>query len=55
MLDMPDARRLIRKYKAADLFAEGWFEDTAHYMQPDPDDRQALQAADAPSKSRARA
>jgi hypothetical protein len=38
VLDMPHARRLIKKYGAADLVAEGWFESTAFYMQPDPDD-----------------
>jgi predicted ATPase len=55
VLDMPDAKRLIRKYKAPDLFAEGWFEDTAHYMQPDPDEDKLSKPPMPPSKSRARA
>jgi hypothetical protein len=38
VLDMPHAGRLIKKSGAADLAAEGWFESTAYYMQPDPDD-----------------
>jgi predicted ATPase len=38
VLDMPHARRLIKRSGAADLAAEGWFESTAYYMQPDPDD-----------------
>jgi AAA15 family ATPase/GTPase len=38
ILDMPDAKRLIKKNRLADLFATGWFESTAFYMQPDPDD-----------------
>jgi hypothetical protein len=38
MLDLPHARRLIKKQRLADLFATGWFESTAYYMQPDPDD-----------------
>ena len=38
VLDMPDARRLIKKSGAAHLAATGWFESTAYYMQPDPDD-----------------
>ena len=40
VLDMPDADRLISKYEAADLFSSGWFESTALYMQPDPDDKE---------------
>jgi predicted ATPase len=52
VLDMPDAKRLIRKYKAPELFAEGWFEDTAHYMQPDADEDENSKP---PRKSRARA
>jgi predicted ATPase len=38
VLDMPHARRIIKKSGAAHLAAEGWFESTAYYMQPDPDD-----------------
>ena len=38
VLDMPDARRLIKKEKLAHLFASGWFESTAYFMQPDPDE-----------------
>ncbi len=52
VLDMPDAKRLIRKYKAPELFAEGWFEDTAHYMQPDADEDENSKPS---RKSRARA
>jgi predicted ATPase len=38
MIDLPHARRLIKKQRLAHLFATGWFESTAYYMQPDPDD-----------------
>ena len=38
LLDMPDARRIIKRFGAAELAAEGWFDSTAFYMQPDPDD-----------------
>src|SRR5262249_25431196 len=52
VLDMPDARRVIKKYGVADLAAEGWFNDTAHYMQPDPDIRKAAPRATRPRKAR---
>jgi hypothetical protein len=55
VLDMPDAKRLIKKYGAADLAASGWFNDTAHYMQPDPDGQQAAPRPSRRRKSRARA
>jgi predicted ATPase len=55
VLEMPDAKRLIRKYKAPDLFAEGWFEDTAHFMQPDPDKDTISISPKPPRKSTARA
>lgn len=38
VLDMPYAKRLIKKQKLSHLFGSGWFETTAHFMQPDPDD-----------------
>ena len=38
VLDMPNARPLIKKQRLAHLFASAWFEHTAHYMQPAPDD-----------------
>ncbi len=53
LLDMPDARRLIKKYGAADLAASGWFNDTAHYMQPDPEEPQAAPKPARRRKSRA--
>lgn len=34
ILDLPDAQRVIKKYGAAQLAAEGWFNNTAHFMQP---------------------
>jgi hypothetical protein len=37
VLDIPDAARLIHERRAADLFASGWFETTAWFMQPDED------------------
>jgi predicted ATPase len=49
VIEMPDAERLIRKYKATELFSSGWFESTALYMQPDPDDKQFTPK---PSRSR---
>jgi predicted ATPase len=55
VLDMPDAKRLIKKYGAADLAASGWFNDTAHYMQPDPGEQQASPRPERRRKSRARA
>jgi predicted ATPase len=42
ILDMPHAKRLIKKQKLAHLLASGWFETTAHFMQPDPDEDDAL-------------
>jgi predicted ATPase len=42
VLEMPHAKRLIKKQKLAHLFASGWFETTAHFMQPDLDDSNAL-------------
>jgi predicted ATPase len=45
VLDMPHARRLIKKERLAHLFASGWFETTAHFMQPEPDEDDALTAA----------
>src|SRR5262249_43596716 len=38
VLDIPDAERLIRERRVADLFASGWFERTAWFMQPDEED-----------------
>ncbi len=35
VLDIPDARRVIKKYGAADLAAEGWFDRTAFFTQPE--------------------
>jgi hypothetical protein len=48
-------QRLIRKYKAPDRFAEGWFEDTARYMQPDPDEDTISKPPTPQRKSKARA
>jgi predicted ATP-dependent endonuclease of OLD family len=45
VLDMPHARRLIKKEKLAHLFASGWFETTAHFMQPDPNEDDVLTTA----------
>jgi predicted ATPase len=42
VLDVPHAKRLIKKQKLAHLFASGWFETTAHFMQPDPDEDDVL-------------
>lgn len=53
ILEMPDAPRVIEKYGAADLAATGWFNDTAHYMQPDPDDQPAAPRPARRRKSRA--
>jgi hypothetical protein len=35
VLDIPDAERLIHEHRAAELFASGWFERTAWFMQPE--------------------
>jgi predicted ATPase len=51
VLDMPHARRLIKKERLAHLFASGWFETTAHFMQPDPDEDDVLASANS-SESR---
>jgi predicted ATPase len=53
VIDMPDAKRLIRKYRAADLLASGWFEDTAHYMQPEPANEPSPQPVRRKSRARA--
>ncbi len=42
VLDMPHAQELINKSGAAHLAATGWFESTAYYMQPDPDDEKVV-------------
>ena len=55
VLDMPDARRLIKKQRLADLFASGWFEDTAYYMQPETDGQPTSSKPVRPRKARARA
>jgi predicted ATPase len=54
VLEMPNAERLVRKYKAADLLAEGWFESTALYMQPDPDDEKLTAKRSRSRKARVR-
>ncbi len=53
VVDMPDARRLIKKYRVPDLFASGWFERTAHFMQPDGDPAPARPSAK-PTRERAK-
>ena len=55
LLDMPDARRVIKKYGAADLAASGWFTDTAHYMKPNIDEQPVASKPARRRKSRARA
>ena len=35
VLELPEARRLLKNQKAAALFSSGWFETTAHFSQPD--------------------
>jgi predicted ATPase len=37
-LEMPHAEEVITINRVADLLATGWFESTAYFMQPDPDD-----------------
>jgi predicted ATPase len=37
VLDLPDAERLIREQRAAELLASGWFERTARFTQPEED------------------
>ncbi len=37
VLDLPDAERLIREQKTAELLASGWFERTARFTQPKQD------------------
>jgi predicted ATPase len=53
VVDMPDARRLIKKYRMPDLFASGWFERTAHFMQADGDSTSAHPSAK-PTRERAK-
>jgi predicted ATPase len=50
-IDLPDAKRLIKKSGAADLLASGWFERTAWFMQPDPDDELFLPKRTRPRKT----
>jgi predicted ATPase len=38
VLDMPHAGDVITMNRLAHLLATGWFETTAYFMQPDPDD-----------------
>ncbi len=38
VLDVPNAKDLIKKDRLAHLLASGWFETTTYFMQPDPDD-----------------
>ena len=35
VLDLPEARRLLKNQKAAALFSSGWFETTAHFSEPE--------------------
>jgi predicted ATPase len=53
ILDMPHAKRLMKKQRLCDLFATGWFESTALYMQPDPDDELFLPRPVRPRKAEA--
>jgi predicted ATPase len=41
VLDMPHAGDVIMLNRLAHLLATGWFESTACFMQPDPDDEKA--------------
>jgi predicted ATPase len=34
VLELPEARRLLKNQKAATLFSAGWFETTAHFSEP---------------------
>jgi hypothetical protein len=54
VLDMPDARRLIKKQRLADLFASGWFENTADYMQPEKNGQTKPSKSARSRKARAR-
>jgi predicted ATPase len=54
MLDLPHARRLIKKQRLAHLFVTGWFESTVYYMQPDPDDELFLPKPGPRRETRAR-
>lgn len=53
VVDMPDARRLIKKYRMPDLFASGWLKRTAHFMQADGDPASARPSAK-PTRERAK-
>lgn len=37
VLDVPNARDLIKKDRLSHLLASGWFETTTNVMRPDPD------------------
>ncbi len=50
VLEMPHAKRLIKKQKLSHLLASGWFETSAQFMQPDPDDGDVLENSK-PNKS----
>ena len=42
VLDMPHADEVITMNRLAHLLATGWFESTAYFMQPDPDDEKVV-------------
>ncbi len=35
VLDLPEARRLLKNHRTAALFSSGWFETTAHFNEPE--------------------
>jgi hypothetical protein len=54
VLDMPDAKRLIETYRMPDLFASGWFESTALYLEPESEGRKRRHKPARSRKPRAR-
>ena len=53
VLELPEARRLLKAQKSAALFSSGWFETTAHFSEPETNG--STRKRPAPRKARERA
>jgi AAA domain, putative AbiEii toxin, Type IV TA system len=45
VLELPEARRLLRNQKTAALFSAGWFETTAHFNEPERNGLHSIDSA----------
>jgi predicted ATPase len=54
VLDFPEARRLLKAHKAADLFSSGWFETTADFSESASNGSPRTNAASKNNRARAK-